>query len=146
MSGAREEILGRIRNAHAAAPPDSPAYSDLERDYRTTSDLDAAALVERLVDRLVDYRAAVRSSSLDDLPATFAAALAERGAGRVVVPAGLDPDWLSGVSATLVSDDAAAQRRRAGRVGCGADRLRGRRRRDRHPDSRRGARSRPSGR
>ena len=47
-----------------------------------------------LVDRLVDYRALVRRTPPADLAATIAAALAERGAQSVVVPAGLDRAWL----------------------------------------------------
>ena len=92
---AREEILNRIRAAHVAAPPPDLPYESLSRDYRTSSDLDEAALVERLVDRLLDYKALVRRCPAADLPATIAHALRERGARRIVVPAGLDPVWLS---------------------------------------------------
>ena len=92
---AREEILDRIRAAHVAAPPPDLPYETLSRDYRTTSDLDDAALVERLVDRLLDYKALVRRCSAADLPATVADALRERGVRNVVVPAGLDAAWLS---------------------------------------------------
>ena len=92
---AREEILDRIRAAHVAAPPPDLPYESLSRDYRTSSDLDEAALVERLVDRLLDYKALVRRCPAADLPATIADALRERGARRIVVPAGLDPVWLS---------------------------------------------------
>ena len=58
---ARDEVLSRIRAAHAAAPPAAPAYEEIvQRDYRTTTDHDHEARVELLVDRLVDYRALVR--------------------------------------------------------------------------------------
>ena len=90
----REEVLARIRAAHAAAPPAAPAYAEIQRDYRTTTDHDHEARVELLVDRLVDYRALVRRTPPDDLAATIAVALAERGAQSVVVPAGLDRAWL----------------------------------------------------
>ena len=88
---AREEVLARIAAAHRAAPPPDLRYEDIGRDYRTTSDSETAQLTELLVDRLVDYRALVRQCRADDLAATVAAALAERGARTVVVPAGLDP-------------------------------------------------------
>ena len=92
---AREEVLARIRAAHAAAPPPDLPYADLARDYRTSSDLDHDALVERLMDRLGDYKALVRRCSAAGLPAAAAAALRERGVRRLVVPAGTDPAWLS---------------------------------------------------
>jgi L-lactate dehydrogenase complex protein LldG len=58
-------------------------------------------MTERLIDRLVDYRALVRQSAADDLGATIATALAERGARTVVVPAGLDSSWTANLSAVL---------------------------------------------
>jgi L-lactate dehydrogenase complex protein LldG len=99
---AREEVLARIRAAHAAAPPPDLPYEALSRDYRTTSDLDEAAMLERLVDRLLDYKALVRRCSAADLPATVADALRERGVRGVVVPAGLDQAWLSALPQDVV--------------------------------------------
>jgi L-lactate dehydrogenase complex protein LldG len=92
---AREEVLGRIAAAHRAAPPPDLAYEALQRDYRTESDLDATAMTERLVDRLLDYKALVRRCTPAELPGTIAAALTERGATSVVVPAGLPDSWLA---------------------------------------------------
>ncbi len=94
---AREEILARIGAAHAAAPPPDLPYEALSRDYRTTSDLNESALVERLVDRLLDYKALVRRCSAADLPATIAAALRDRGIHSLAVPAGLEAGWISAV-------------------------------------------------
>jgi L-lactate dehydrogenase complex protein LldG len=92
---AREEVLARIAAAHRSAPPPDLPYDGLQRDYRTESELDDAALAERLVDRLLDYKALVRRCSADELPTTIAAALAERRVGSVVVPAGLPDSWLA---------------------------------------------------
>ena len=50
--------------------------------------------MERLVDRLLDYKALVRHCGPDEVAATVAAALGERGVRSVVVPAGLEPGWL----------------------------------------------------
>jgi len=92
---AREEVLARITAAHAGTPqPDLP-YAAVERRYRRHSDLDAAALTERLVDRLLDYKALVRRCRADEVAVTVAAALAERGVRTVVVPAGLEATWLT---------------------------------------------------
>jgi L-lactate dehydrogenase complex protein LldG len=101
---ARDDVLARVRDAHAAAPPPDLAYDDIARDYRTTTDLEQVALVELLVDRLVDYRALVRQCAADDLPGTVATALSERGVGSVVVPSGLDQAWLRDVDAELRID------------------------------------------
>jgi L-lactate dehydrogenase complex protein LldG len=98
---AREDVLARIRAAHAAAPsPDLP-YEAVERAYRSTSDLDRESLIGLLVDRLLDYKALVRRCSADDAQATIAAALSERGARSVVVPVGFDAGWLAGRVAGL---------------------------------------------
>ena len=102
---ARAEILARVRAAHAAAPPPDLAYSGIERAYRSTSELDRDSLVERLVDRLLDYRALVRHCRPPEVAATVAAALAERGARSVVVPAGFDPDWLEAVGEVAIRTD-----------------------------------------
>ncbi len=104
---ARQEVLARIAEAHRAAPPPDLAYEQIAREYRTSSDLDHHELTERLVDRLVDYKALVRRCRHHDLPATIAAALADRNAASVVVPAGLDGTWLALVSATIRIDGSA---------------------------------------
>lgn len=92
---AREEVLARIAAAHAAAPPPDLPYAEITRDYRTTSDLDAARLTDLLVDRLRDYKALVRRCGEGEVAGTVAAALADRGARTVVVPAGFEGDWLA---------------------------------------------------
>lgn len=101
---AREEVLARIAAAHRAAPPTDLRYQHISREYRTTSDASVEALAELLIDRLVDYRALVRQCSVDDLGATIAHALEQRGARTVVSPAGLDPSWTAGVAAEVLTD------------------------------------------
>jgi L-lactate dehydrogenase complex protein LldG len=89
---ARDEVLGRIRTAlggdsgggaHAPADPSSAGY-------RTHGELDQAALLDLLAGRLIDYRSQVRRTEPDKLLDTVRAALAERGARRMVLPPGLD--------------------------------------------------------
>jgi L-lactate dehydrogenase complex protein LldG len=101
---AREEVLARIADAHRVAPPPNLRYEDISREYRTTSDSPAEMLTELLIDRLVDYRALVRQCSVDDLGATVAHALAERGADTVAAAAGLDPSWTSNLSVAVLTD------------------------------------------
>ncbi|MDP9435110.1 MAG: LUD domain-containing protein [Actinomycetota bacterium] len=90
-ASAREEVLARVRGALAGQPPAAP----VPRAYRAAgADVPALdVLVDRLVDRLEDYKATVHPTTVADLPATVADVLAQRSAGRVVVPAGLPGDW-----------------------------------------------------
>jgi L-lactate dehydrogenase complex protein LldG len=108
---AREEMLARIRKANATAAgqaatrepstaqpstaqptagPLSTARQPAGPTYRTHGERDTAALMNLLAERLTDYRAIVRRTTIDRLAAEVAAALTERGARRVVVPAGLN--------------------------------------------------------
>ena len=102
---AREDVLARVRAAHAAAPPPDLTYERVERAYRSTSDLDHEALVERLVDRLLDYKALVRHCGPDEVAVTVAAALGERGVRSIVVPAGLESGWLDRLGEVTVHVD-----------------------------------------
>jgi L-lactate dehydrogenase complex protein LldG len=89
---ARDEVLGRIRTAlggdsgGGAHPPADPSAAG----YRTRGELDSAALLDLLAGRLIDYRSQVRRTEPAKLLDTVRAALAERGARRVVLPPGLD--------------------------------------------------------
>ncbi|MEW1951012.1 lactate utilization protein C [Pseudarthrobacter sp902506025] len=86
---AREDILSRIR----AALQDSPQAPQIPRDYRAASDLDTDALIELLVDRLVDYKAQVAVVPETEVPARIASLL--DGARSFVVPEGFDAGWLA---------------------------------------------------
>ncbi len=82
---ARDEVLARVRKA-LGTQADAP---EVPRAYRPAGDLSSADLVELLTDRLVDYKAAVRHCAEAALDETITAALAERGAKNLVVPADL---------------------------------------------------------
>ena len=85
---ARDEVLGRIRTALGSARDEAaPPAPD---GYRRNAGLSTAHLLDLLAERLTDYRAAVRRAEPAQLLDTVAAALAERGARRLVVPPGLD--------------------------------------------------------
>ena len=85
MSSARDEVLGRIRRALA----DRPVAPEVPRTYRRSGDLDQAGCLDLLVDRLLDYKAAVRRCSPTQLVDTLFDALSARGTATVVVPPGL---------------------------------------------------------
>ena len=94
MSTAREEILGRIDGALA----DVGEYEHVDdvpvaREYRQTSAATAEELVQRLQERLLDYRATVRATQSTDAAAAVAAACAELGLDRLVVPPDLPAQW-----------------------------------------------------
>lgn len=88
---AREEILERIRTAQK----DSPVAPEIPREYRAASQLDEEALIELLVDRLIDYKAQVSVVDNAEVPARIAELLAD--AGSYVVPTGHDAGWLTGL-------------------------------------------------
>ena len=90
----RDVVLGRIRSALAA---DTAAPPPVPRDYiRVGTDTPASeAVLEQMIDRLVDYKALVDRVPADDAAAlgdAVAAALAKVGARSVVVPADLPAD------------------------------------------------------
>ena len=93
---AREEILARIRAALAGGEPPGPgpdaggSRPGPGTSSRTRSDLEPGPRLDQLAERLADYRALVRRASPAGLGAAVSAALADRGARRVVVPPGLD--------------------------------------------------------
>jgi L-lactate dehydrogenase complex protein LldG len=79
VKSARDEVLARIRTALGEERP----QVDVPRDYRTTDESSSDDVLDRLVDRLEDYRASVLRCGPDDVAATVTAAL----------DAGLGPGW-----------------------------------------------------
>jgi L-lactate dehydrogenase complex protein LldG len=119
--GARDEVLARIRTAlgssalGSSAPggtasggtaPSSaaPAADAVPRGYRTQGELDVTVLLDLLAERLRDYGCTVRRAAPGQVMTAIGEALAQRGAGRIVVPPGLDPADLP-AAADIVVDD-----------------------------------------
>ena len=99
---AKEAILARVRAALADVPADEPVHRPQEQAY-----LDSHAVgptLDVLQDRLVDYKALVRRVPADRIGEEVAAALARRGARRVVVPAGLPGEWTAHADAETLPD------------------------------------------
>ncbi|MFR9787640.1 LutC/YkgG family protein [Streptomyces sp. MB22_4] len=108
---ARETVLSRIRDALALSGPAPDTAHDaagpaVPRAYRTGRTLPDHERLELLVDRLVDYRATVRTCTAARTSEAIAEALRERGARRVGVPAGLDEAWLAGYDGEVRRDSA----------------------------------------
>jgi len=93
---AREEVLARIDAALRSGGGTGPDDGFVTDQYRTCGDVSGLQLLDLLADRLADYRAVVRRATPATLAAEVSAALAERGARRLVVPPGLAielPGW-----------------------------------------------------
>ena len=118
MLTARDEVLARIRTAlgstaaGSTAPggsaPGSPGVDPPEdpvpRGYRASGDLSTPQLLELLAERLRDYGCTVRRTAPGQLMTAVAEALGQRGAGRIVVPPGLDLPGLPGGTEIIVDD------------------------------------------
>ncbi|MEU9785464.1 lactate utilization protein C [Streptomyces phaeochromogenes] len=102
----RDLILARVRRAIADVPRDDTPYDQaFERGYlREHGDRSVEQTVDLLAENLADYRARVHRCDADGLAATIAGLLAERGSTSVVVPTGLDPEWLAATDVTRVPD------------------------------------------
>ncbi|MEV4035573.1 LutC/YkgG family protein [Streptomyces umbrinus] len=102
----RDLILARVRRALADVPRDDTPYDQaFERGYlREHGDRSVEQTVDLLAENLADYRAQVHRCAADELAATIARLLAERGSTSVVVPTGLDPEWLAATDVTRVPD------------------------------------------
>ncbi|MGW2959473.1 LutC/YkgG family protein [Streptomyces sp. NPDC001220] len=100
----RERILGRVRRALADVQGQDPP---VERAYlREHGQRTVTQTVELLAENLTDYRALVHRCAEGDLAALIGRLIAGRGAGTVVVPAGLDPAWLAAADAEVIPDRA----------------------------------------
>ncbi|MFP5282205.1 MAG: lactate utilization protein C [Actinomycetes bacterium] len=101
---ARAEVLARIAAAQLAAGFVDVGYHRIGREYRGAEPREGVDLVELLTDRLVDYRARVRTTTAAELPRTLAAALAEQGVRRLVAPPALPHPWLAEAGVEVVTD------------------------------------------
>jgi L-lactate dehydrogenase complex protein LldG len=97
---AKEEILRRI----GAALADRPAPAPVERDYRRAA-RPGTDVVGLFAENAADYKATVRRVTEAELPGAVAAAVRERGARRIAVPAGLPAAWLAELDGVELAGD-----------------------------------------
>lgn len=90
MTGAREEILRRIRLALL----DEPAPPPIPRDYRGAGSV--AVDLALFAERVADYHAGMHHAAPDGARAAIENVLRQRGIRRLAVPDGLPADWLPG--------------------------------------------------
>ncbi|MFF4345886.1 lactate utilization protein C [Streptomyces sp. NPDC001530] len=102
----RDVILGRVRRAIAdVRQNDTPYEQAVDRSYlREHGARSVAETVDLLAENLADYRAVVHRCDADGLTAVVAGLLAERGSASVLVPPGLDGEWLAAIEVTRVPD------------------------------------------
>jgi L-lactate dehydrogenase complex protein LldG len=94
MSEAREAMLGKIRTAlRDVAPSERPEDVVVDRSYHTADPAPLAERIDLFIERVSEYKAAVRRIAPGDLPRAIAEACAARGVKRLVVPADLPADW-----------------------------------------------------
>ena len=95
MSEARAAVLGRIRGALGAAPPESRemAWGRIAREYRRAAAGSRTEVMALLEERLRDYDAVVERVTAAQLPGTMDGALVGV-AGAVLVADGFDVKWL----------------------------------------------------
>ena len=114
-SGARAEILRRIRHALDdggaraavdAAPASVPAEPASEpTEANASGGTDHEEMIGRFAEVTADYRAVVERCGPQQLAGTIEAALQANQVGSVVIPPGLDREWLSAVTADLIEDE-----------------------------------------
>lgn len=112
VNDARDEILGRVREALRDVPGDERAEDvTVPRDYRHTGDpsVDRLAL---FAERVEHYEATVLTVTDDSLAAAIASRLAERGIHDLVVPLDLPDEWLAATDVEVVRDDGTLTPRR----------------------------------
>jgi L-lactate dehydrogenase complex protein LldG len=87
LSGAREDVLARVRAALRDVPREEPSEAP-PYEPPPASGVDP---VVRFVERVSDYRATVRDAA--DVAVTAARVCAEHGARRIGLPVGLPRQW-----------------------------------------------------
>ena len=108
---ARDVVLGRIRTAlRGAEVPGGAGEPGGAGGYRTRDGRTGAELADLLAERLGDYGSRVRRCAATALAGTVAAALAERGVRRAVVPPGLAVPGAAGLAARSAAARSAAAR------------------------------------
>ncbi len=111
-TAARSLILGRIRDVVAAngERPETAAaeHARIERTYNQGASLPRDSCLQLFIDRLKHYQVEVHLCSRGEIAATVAGMVAARGKSGLLVPADIDPAWLS--SGAFVRDEGLSYR------------------------------------
>lgn len=98
MSNAREAILQRIGKAKGVSSADAAAlaYAGIQRTYQQRASMARGAIIDLLIERLIDYDANVYRASASEVGARVQEVLAQRSVSTVIVPEGLPQEWMQG--------------------------------------------------
>lgn len=95
MTTAKEEILGRIREALGdLLPRAAEPVRTSRQDYLRSDPAPHEAQVEQFIERVTEYKATVRRVSVQDLSQAIASACSHRNVRRLVVPHDLPEAWI----------------------------------------------------
>ncbi|MDO5029420.1 MAG: LUD domain-containing protein [Corynebacterium sp.] len=123
-SAAKNDILGRIRNAQKIAFQGRDLASDVgiitgepgahftvPRDYERSSQLPHKDIVSLADERIADYKADVRrcGSSATEINEAVKKAIADAGASLIGIPEGLDRSWVAGLGSDEVAGEGATE-------------------------------------
>lgn len=104
MSG-RETIFARVREALADVPADeTPEDVVVPRDYRRTSDLSTADVLELFVENVEDYGATVLRVTADEISATVKRICHDRGVRTMIAAPGFPEQVVTGAGVVLMRD------------------------------------------
>lgn len=95
---ARDEVLARVRKATADVTEKDP-IKDVPVDWTYGQPLATSDVLEDFVEKVEDYKAAVRRVKASEVPATIVEALTALKMTSVVIPAGIPAEWTAAVEA-----------------------------------------------
>jgi L-lactate dehydrogenase complex protein LldG len=103
MSGAREDILSRIRAELGPEMESVTAYTEIAREYSRSGTLDREACLELLKDRLLDYDSEIfEVESEREIAAAVGSALQKADEQNVLVAEAFPQSWLpSGIEVVV---------------------------------------------
>jgi L-lactate dehydrogenase complex protein LldG len=94
MSGSRDEILNRVRNALQDVSDEELTNKTVDRNYRVKSDMTAGELLELFAENVGDYRATVKVVHISELQNTIRESCKDENVRKLVIPPGLDQAWI----------------------------------------------------
>lgn len=118
MSGTREQILQRVRDALADVPAqESAADVTVPRAYRRSSELTPAQVVDLFVETVEDYGAVVTRVPPDAVAGAIHDVCARHQVGALVCAPGFPEQWLTRAGIVVVRDGPPISARRLDQVG-----------------------------
>ncbi|MBK9100869.1 MAG: LUD domain-containing protein [Austwickia sp.] len=104
---AREQILAKVRAALRDVP-DAPAEQDTPVPWEYGQVRSMEDLLDRFIDRIIDYKAQLVRVGPDEVATAVLDALKAHGVGSVVLPTGVPGQWreaIEGYGIRVVSDE-----------------------------------------